>query len=175
MKAKHIVFMSLLVGITVIVATPVLAQWSNTESKDEMTGDHSCYAMSAMVGPTEPMDFPYKDVKAWMGVGSDGEWEWIFLGFSEAPNLTDDVTEDGFNRIDTRIKWDDTVETVTLTQQWGAKFLRFRNVKGLLPKIEASSSVLLELNWYGQGRVYFRFSLSGSTAAIDKMRGCAGS
>jgi hypothetical protein len=29
--------------------------------------------------------------------------------------------------------------------------------------------VLLELNWYGEGKVYFRFPLDGSSAAIDKI------
>ena len=36
---------------------------------------------------------------------------------NSAPNLSDTETEDGYNRIKTRVKWDNSIESVTLTQE----------------------------------------------------------
>ena len=115
------------------------------------------------------MGFPYGDTQAWLGVGCDGENEWAFFGFSNAPNLTDTEIEGGLNVIRTRVRWDDQVETTEFTQKWGASFIHFRKGRAAIAKIAASSTVLLELSWYG-GRTYFSFSLNGSSAALAKAR-----
>jgi hypothetical protein len=62
------------------------------------------------------------------------------------------------------------VEDVTLTQDWGSKFLHFADDKDIIQKIAQSNAVLLELNWYGTGKTYFLFSLRGSSAALGKIR-----
>ncbi len=159
-----------------VIATPAIAQWTNSTSKDEMTGERSCYVHSKSTRPTEKMGFPYGDTTAWMGIGSDGESEWVYVRFSDSPNLLDTSIEDGYNLIETRIKWDDKVEDVTFVQEWGAEALHFRDDASAIARIMKSNSVLLELNWYGEGKVYFRFSLQGSSAGIAKMRrDCGGS
>ena len=116
------------------------------------------------------MAFPYGDTKGWLGVGCDGTSEWVYVGFTNAPNLNDTEIEQGYNLITTRIKWDDKVENISLTQDWGSKFLHFRDDSNIIQKITKSNSVLLELNWHGQGKTYFKFSLSKSSAALDKIR-----
>ena len=73
----------------------------------------------------------------------------------------------------TRIKWDDQVENVTLIQEWGDRFLNFEESDTIVEKIASSGTVLLELPWFGEGRTYFKFSLSGSSTAIAQIRkGC---
>ncbi len=72
----------------------------------------------------------------------------------------------------TRIKWDDSVENVTLTQTWGAEFIHFNNAKKILSKIKTASSMLLELDWYGEGHVYFKFPLNGASEAIAEILKC---
>ncbi|MEC7120143.1 MAG: zinc ribbon domain-containing protein, partial [Pseudomonadota bacterium] len=88
------------------------SSWSITSSKDEMTGETSFFAVSESVAPTRPMDFPYSDVTAWIGVGCDGASEWAFFGFDQAPNLTGSETRSGYNLISTRIKWGDAIENI---------------------------------------------------------------
>ena len=144
--------------------------WGNTQSKDEMTGKRSSYATSPTVGPNAPMDFPYQDTKAWLGVGCDGGSEWAYIGFSNSPNLNDTETEDGYNVIRTRFKWDDTVETDTLTQKWGAKFIHFQDYRSAISHIASASVAVLELDWHGQRPVHFEFSLRGSSSALARMR-----
>jgi hypothetical protein len=166
MKKKSLLSI-VLAFILIILAHGI---WDVSLSKDEMTGEKSAYASSSATFPTEIMDFPYSDTKAWLGVGSDGNSEWVYVGFNNSPNLNNTDTQDGYNLIRTRIKWDDEVENVTITQDWGSKFLHFRNDKLIIKKIAKSNSVLLELDWHGEGKVYFKFSLKGSSSALKKMR-----
>jgi len=157
--------------ISILLASfPAYANWETSVSKDEMTGDLSAYASSPITGPTKSMGFPYSDVKAWLGVGCDEKDEWAYIGFTESPNLNDTETKDGYNEIRTRIKWDENVKNIVLTQEWGAKFIHFLFDISAIELIEKSDSVLLELNWHGEGIVYFKFSLSGSSSAINKIR-----
>lgn len=85
-------------------------------------------------------------------------------------HITNDETEDGYNVINTRVKWDSSIQNTRLIQEWGAKSIHFSNKAAAIAKISGSSSVMLELNWHGQGSVNFRFPLKGSSAAIQEMR-----
>lgn len=153
----------------VAVKTPE-PTWDNTRSKDEMTGKRSSYAASPTVSSKAPMAFPYQSTKAWLGVGCDKGNEWAYIGFSTAPNLNDTETEDGYNVIKTRFKWNDSVETVTLTQKWGAEFIHFQDDRSAISHIASASIAVLELDWHGQRTVHFEFPLRGSSAALSKMR-----
>ncbi len=103
--------------------------WSNSTSKDKMTGKQLAYASSPIVEPTPKMKFPYSSINAWLGVGCNGKNEWAYIGFNSAPNLSDTETEDGYNLIKTRIKWDGHIENVTLrahskiTLHFGSRFI----------------------------------------------------
>jgi len=136
-----------------------------------MTGATSYHAHSAQTPATEPMGFPYQNTRAWLGYGCSGFSEWAYIGFSESPNLGGTTIADGHERIRTRIRWDeDAPETVDLRQDWGASFIRFAYGVQTVERMTSAGSVLLELNWYGSGGTYFRFSLSGSSAAIARAR-----
>jgi len=116
------------------------------------------------------MPFPYEDTKAWLGFGCDGQSEWVYVGFSQQPNIVNTEPQDGYSTFSTRVKWDNQVETMAFSQKWGDSFLNFQDDQKAMDKIAAAGTLLLELDWYGAGTVYFRFSLRGSTAAIDKAR-----
>jgi len=149
---------------------PPKPTWTTSTSKDKMTGKLSAYANSPISFSTRKMEFPYADVHAWIGVGCDKKNEWVYVGFNSAPNLANTETKDGYNLIKTRLKWDGVVKNVTLTQDWGASFIHFRNGKSAISRIVSSKSALLELQWHGQQSTYFEFSLKGSSAALKKIR-----
>lgn len=149
---------------------PPKPSWKTSSSKDEMTGKLSAYAHSPIAIPTKKMSFPYGDVHGWLGIGCDSKNEWAYFGFNMAPNLTKDETKDGYNLIKTRVKWNDEVENVILTQEWGAKFIHFRNYSSAISKIAISNTALLELHWHGQQPTYFEFSLNGSSKALADIR-----
>lgn len=161
------VFLTILVLFFSISAS---AEWRTFSSEDEMTGETTWFAHSQQITSTKEMDFPYHDTKAWLGVGTDGENEWTYIGFSNEPNISNDETQDGYSVIRTRVKWDEKIENMNFTQDWGSKFINFREDGYAITKIENSNTMLIELNWYGQDKVYFSFSLEGSAAAIDQIR-----
>lgn len=163
---KVIVFIVVLVTFN----TQVIAQWDVSTSTDEMTGEKSSYCSSPIASPTKTMDFPYSDTQAWLGIGCDGNSEWVYIGFTNQPNLIDTDTEDGYNVISTRVKWNDNVVNQQFTQTWGAKFLHFNNDKTVIENIMKSNTLLVELNWHGNGKTYFKFNLLGSSKAISQMR-----
>ena len=170
MKKRVKIVATLFLILLFSTAAMASEKWTLSSSRDEMTGEVSWYAISPEVAPTKPMVFPYSDVTAKLCIGFDGKDEWAYFRFSTAPNLSDTKTKSGYNAIETRIKWDDEVTSVQLTQDWGAKFIHFSANKTAISKVAVSKFVLLELNWYGQGKVYFQFPLAGSSDAIKGAR-----
>src|SRR6266513_527603 len=83
----------LLLLIALPTATSAAAQWTNSVSKDEMTSEQTVFAISPHATPSRPMDFPYADTDAWVGFMCDGKNEWMYMGFSNTPNLNN--TEPG--------------------------------------------------------------------------------
>lgn len=144
-------------------------EWRTFNSTDEMTGDTSHYAISPSALSTRPMSFPYTGVTSSLAVGCSASSSWAYLVFSESPNITNDETEDGYNLIPTRVKWDSELVKMTLTQDWGSKFLHFMDDANTIKKIQASNEVLLEFSWHGQDQVYFKISLNGSSNAIKEI------
>lgn len=144
--------------------------WHVSVSNDEMTGKLSAYAISVRVAPNSPMEFPYKNTEAWLGVGCDSSDEWAYFGFSIGPHISDTDTEHGYDVVQTRIRWDNTVEIVRFTQKWGDNALHFIDDRTAVAKIAGASSVMLELDWYGQRSAYFEIPLNGSAKAIADMR-----
>lgn len=149
---------------------PPPPSWKTFSSTDEMTGKVQHFASSPTVSPANKMDFPYHNVQSWIGVGCDKGSTWAYFGFSEAPNLTGDDTKDGYNLIKTRIKWDSNVARVALTQDWGSKFLHFQSDAAAIASLAGSNAVMLELNWYGQQKPRFSYSLNGSSKAIAEIK-----
>ena len=105
-----------------------------------------------------------------LGVGCDSSEEWALFGFSAAPVLRDTSTEEGYHRISTRIKWDDQEQNVTLKQKWNSPFIHFSEDKEAISRITESTTVQLELKWQGQETTWVQFSLSGASAALEKIR-----
>lgn len=161
-----------------LLLMPVLAQASTwyTESKvDEMSGTSIHYAFSPSTSTTRTLNFPYDDLKSWVYVGCAKGYHWITFGFSHAPNLTNDKTRDGFNLIDSRVKFDNDIKYTSFKQNWGDKFLKVELFKEPMMKgLRNSSELLLELEWYGLGAIYFKYDLDNANVAIsDVLDKCA--
>lgn len=147
-----------------------LPKWDISTSTDTMTGQIRAYASSPLVRPNSPMDFPYTDARGNMGIGCDRESEWAYFVFTMTPNLDDTRNSDGHNILQARVRWDDVIQEVDLSQKWGSEVLHFSDNADAIERIARADSVLLELHWYGEGRVYFDFTLRGSSAAIEEIR-----
>ena len=152
------------------VETPKIPTWRHSTSIDKMTGKLSAYASSPAIAASTNMSFPYNNVEATLSIGCDSESEWTYISFNSAPNLANTKTKDGYNLIATRIKWNNTIQEITLSQDWGAEFLHFRDAETVINNIASSNSALLELQWHGQQPTYFDFTLNGSTSALKAIR-----
>ena len=153
-----------------IAQTTQKPKWSQTTSTDEMSGKKKSFAHSPLTLPEKEMSFPYGGVEAWLGIGCDGKNEWAYVGFSSSPNLANTDTEDGYSTVQTRIKWDDSIQNIKMSQDWGASFIHFNNDRSTISKIASSSTALLELKWHGQQPSFFKFNLNGSRAALNGIR-----
>jgi len=154
------------VSILIFGFTNSFAAWSVTDKNDEMTGEKSSYAMSSPVSSTKTMDFPYANTQATLVVGCSEKSVWNYIYFTSSPNLVGDSNSDGYSTLRTRIKWDNKVKEVRLTQKWGSKTLQLPESE--IDNILNSKSMLIELPWHGNGDVYFKFDLSGSNASIKE-------
>ena len=154
------------------------ADWGFLISEDEMTGEISAYTFTDYMAPTKRMGWPYGEVEAALVVGCDDDFEWTYIAFTRRPNLSNTKNstpstwpwEFGHDLITTRIKWDEEVEYVTFKQKWGEKHISFKNPDENIKNIEKSNKALLELNWHGEGKIYFKFSLKGSSAGLKNIR-----
>lgn len=146
------------------------AQWKVTTSVDEITGITSCYAISKSVKPVHKLDFPYTDVTSWIGIGVDPKEEWGYIGYSTAPNLVDGKIGDGYSTYNFRIRWDDNQGTILFIQEWGSKFLHPADDRNFIANLQKHKLFLIELHWFGQGNVYFRYPLAGAKQAIEQAR-----
>jgi hypothetical protein len=146
-------------------------RWHHSVSKDEMTGKLQSYATSPSSSPNEPLAFPYGDVQGWLGFGCDRQDEWAYIGFTDSPNLIDTTPQSGgYSTLSSRIRWDDNVQQVHLLQEWGGRSLHFLDAAAAIANMMKARTVLLELRWFGAGKVYFRFTLEGSAEAIKSAR-----
>lgn len=161
-----VIILALVLSSTIFAA----GQWSSFSSKDEMTGEVMWYARSPQVGPVSKMGFPYSDTKAQLMIGFDGESEWVYIYFTNEPNLLNTTIRDGYNLIETRVKWDDDLRNASLIQEWGSKFIHFQDDETVISMIKKSNTLLLELNWFGEGKVHFSFPLAGSSSVINEIR-----
>ena len=172
------------ITIIIIAMFPVFslsASWKYFYSKDEMTGKVSYYATSPSVTATKRMAFPYTGTKGWIGIGCSNNRQWVYFGFSDL-NIMGQTIEDGYSITTTRAKTDSwnngKTGSIRLTQEFGSRFLHvseFDELSGkygidmLVNSLSNSSYFLLELRWFGNGDVYFKFPLKGASKAIAKM------
>ena len=124
--------------------------------------------------PTRSLSFPNHDLANQVVYQcNDEHWESVHVHFSSTPNITNDETKDGYNISRSRVKWDDRDPiTIELTQRWGSRNLVPDNPS---PRsVMRSSTLLMEFEIYGQGKVAFKYDLAGSTKAINEARRVCG-
>ena len=169
---------TLLIGVMMTMAGTANAGWVTSVSKDEMTGDKSCYAHSSLLGPRKRMKSPYGNVTARLLYGtSPNRHQWMYVYFTESPNLRGGDIRDGYHIHKMRVKFEPEGNTMTneFSQEWGDRFIGFHKWDGAaINLVQRKNKMILELDWYGQGKVIFPFFLEGSSKAIAEARAKCG-
>lgn len=135
--------------------------WSYRISVDEMTQERSVYLSSKIGTTTRSMSFPYTGTESAIYFGCNKKSKWAYFWFSNQPNIVNDQTKSGYSLSKSRIRFDDALDSITMTQDWGSKFMHARYPDWLSNKLVGVDNVRLELHWHGEGRAVFSYDVSG--------------
>ena len=153
--------LSMITIAMMVLSINAQAEWGQWSSEDPMNDTVRKGMASALTAPMKMMSFPYQDTKAILGVSCDDTG--AYMRFTNSPNLSGDTTHDGYNSIRLRVRKDnDQVRGIKFVQNWGSDqlsttFLPMRNI------VMEGQTLLVEIPWHGQGKVYFKFDLTGSS------------
>lgn len=167
------------IGVGVYVATPtpgvekqspVTSKWSETSSTGKLTQEMSYFAVSARTSPVLRMSYPYNQLTASIGFGCDRAEQWMYVAFSEPPNIANAQTEEELHRFVSKIRFDGKTQEFEATQAFGSRFVHFKDDTLILMTLLKSSSMSFEVDWHREGFVNFEFPLAGSAQMIDNAR-----
>lgn len=160
---------TLLASILLLTTASASAAWTQHDSEDKMSGTSTAYTFSENVLPEKTLKFPYAKSKSFIAIACNKTDTWAYVGFTSA-NITGGDIKSGYRLHDIRVKFDDTITTVSTMQPSGSDHLHMFDVSGFINKVSAGTTLLVEVEWYGQGDVIFEHDLTGSTDAINQMK-----
>ncbi len=159
--------------VMLLIVVGLSAEWSVHTVQNEMDGVVGHVAASDKTPPTKVMQFPYNIVWARVNVSRRLDSGSIMVSLSF--NLENIL---GFEQVgdyllgEIRVKWDNgKIETAQVWSHDQPELVIFSDTDAVLNKLKKSKSLLIELEWYNEGEVYFRFDLTGAAAAIKKIGG----
>ena len=157
---------------TKILTTAKNEAWAISSSKDEMTGEMSFYASSPISYPTKALSSPYKDIHSRIIVGCNSYYDWAHIEFNHSIIITNyEATPDyRWAYYTAKTKWNKHIDHTNLRFDFKNKrLLYFFNHKRIISNIMKSDTMLLELDWHDNEKVYFPYSLKYSSNAIDEV------
>ena len=145
--------------------------WKSHIMKDEMSGEKTFYTFNDKVKSTRSMSFPYNKTNSFIALMCKKNRITFSFLFNVAPNISNaEIITKNFNNIKTRIKFGEKITDVELLQKWGGKQVSLRNYEQYLPDLKNSDELLLELDWHGEGKVYFKFPTKGFSIALEDLK-----
>ena len=142
--------------------------WSTTGFTNEWGEQAATGARSQAVPPVTPMGFPYHDLTGTILVQCPSN---VAIRFNDQPNLTGGSIRDGYTDYTLSARIDGRDVRYSVTQGWGDDDLNFRNAATVRQAIMGGNEIEILLPWYGEGNVRFRWSLDGSSSAIQSSCG----
>ena len=158
------------------------SDWRVETVTDRMTADPVWFAVSEDVAPEERLGWRFNDMASYVFFGCAEEETWASIDFStERPNLrkskaamTDGPIGEllkvfGLDRIiSVRTRWDDTSLDMMLLQHPDDSRLDFVDDEEAVRLLKRARTFLVEFHWRNGEVSYFRHSLTGSRAAIER-------
>ncbi|WP_457597994.1 hypothetical protein [Hydrogenimonas sp.] len=143
-------------------------EWRIFTDKDVMDGSEYVTLNSERVLPIKQMAFPYQETKVLLGITckKNTNWKSVFLAFNIFPNI---INIDDYNSKRIRIKFDNKMEYYTVYAPRNEKMIYFADNDKVIKNLKRAEIMILELPWYGEGNVYLKFSLKGSSKAINEL------
>jgi len=167
---KKVVLAFLAIGFTSSLMAKMVSGWIIQINTDEMTNEKSC-AVGKLTKSTKSLSFPYSDLTQIVAISIDSTGKYkSYLKFSANPNLTDEATGDGYGYATRRIKFDNNITNFSFSRDWGGETVFVGNNDDFIDKLMTSKTMLTEQEQYGNGKIYYKFSLTGMQNAYDSCR-----
>lgn len=155
-----------LILVLMFSAHTATANWEQRCTTDDFDGKFSCTALS-------PRTTDIRNTvnhESWLRIGCTKDGMNASYNFNYVPKILGDKKHDGFSSRNYRIKWDSNKpEGVELLQLWGGIFLLIPSAKAnaWIANAKTKTTHILEVPFYGNKIARFKYSLAGSTEAIN--------
>ena len=168
----------------------VEGDWRSLSIPDPMTVSPAWAAASEPVAPEVPLGWRFRDIESHVLVGCSREDRFVGLNFDPArpklPRTRAAAVEGGLGElvklfgldrlVKVRTRWDDVTKEMVLAREPGESHLMFVDQQEAIRLLKRARVFLVELPWETEETSYFRYSLTGSRAAIERVeQGCSGS
>ena len=158
------------------------SDWIVRAVTDRMTAVPVWFAGSKPVAPQEPLGWRFDDITSYVVFGCTQDERSVSIDFSpNRPNLPktranatggsigDVLKLFGLDQlISVRTRWDDTSTDMMLVRTPGETHLTFVDDEEAAQLLKRARTFLVEFNWDNGEVSYFRYSLTGSRAAIER-------
>ena len=158
------------------------SDWTVQAYTDRMTVVPAWFAASKPVAPEEPLGWRFNDITSYVVFGCTQDERSVTIDFSpERPNLqktrasmldgpvADLLKVFGIDRlIRVRTLWDDTSTDMLLVRTPDEPRLGFFDDEEATQVLKRARTFLVEFHWDNGEVSYFRYSLTGSRAAIER-------
>lgn len=151
------------------IATVTLGEWTVHLFRDPIMSRDVWYADSPLTYPLKQMSFPPSGATAFITIMFDGKNDSVTISFSSAPIIMNTRKENTYELFTTNVVWDNVLEQVQFYRFPGSTILFFDDQKYAITRMRNSRTMILELNWYLNGTVYFMFDLTGASDAINEI------
>ena len=133
--------------------------WTAGTHTDEISEKFkSAFAVSDSAFPTRKLEFPYDNTQALLLVICDRKGvSGAGVTFNDDIISYDDVL---------RAKWDNTQKTHDISMSNGSA--NFSDAESVISLMKTSSKVIIGIDLFEQGEVFFKWNLDGSSAAIKE-------
>ncbi|NLH37709.1 MAG: hypothetical protein GX468_06225 [Thermotogaceae bacterium] len=150
-------------------------KWHVQVTEDIMALRKIWEVSSPIAKPLECLGFPYDGTKAQIIVRFDGNIEFAAIKSCDLTNA--DATQiDKYNRlVPVRIRWDNELEQVSLTQKFLSSYLVFPDASKVIERLCASKLAIIEFGWYYDRTIHFKLDLMGAADIIWKVKNEAAS
>ena len=165
----------------------VEGNWAVQSIPDPMTVHPAWGAVSESVAPEVPLGRRFRDIESNVVVFCSGEERVVALEFDPGrptlPRTRAAAIEGGLGELVklfgldrlvwVRTRWDDVTKQMLLARDPGESYLTFVNAQEAIRLLKRANILLVELPWETEETSYFRYSLTGSRAAIERVeQGC---
>lgn len=157
---------TILTFLSVVMCLTLNAQFTLNETTNKMTGETSYSLETEFVKSVEAMNFPYQDVMAKMMVLSDGN---VGFGFTALNLNKGELKERGEEYITSVKMMDVAMPFQKMINPYGTKVLIWENGNLFSPNFHLMDKLMIELDWYENGKVYFEFDISNYAEINQKM------